>query len=268
MRLLLNDKKLFFRQTLLIAGQDFKRLVLSPLFFFWAGISFILLSYNFPRDLFRFASSYALSGFGQPPGQEGNIHFEVFVGHISYINLLFLMTVPIFAMRLLAEEKRNHTFDLLMTSPVSSLQLILGKYLSLLAVILLFLAFSLVYPLSTGFFADLPFRLLLISYLGLFLLALTYCSAGLFASSLTQSLFLSAFIGVILNISFWFLSPPGQAFASPLLTDIMSYLSLVQHLGNFIKGSLAINSLVFFFSLIALFLFLALKTVEMARWRH
>ena len=262
-----SDVKLFFKQMLLVAGKDFKYLTISPLFFIWTGISFIFLSYIFPRDLFRFASAYIMPVFGPASNQEKNIHFDVFIAHISYLNLILLFAVPILAMKLLAEEKRNHTFDLLMSSPLSSLQMVLGKYLSLLMLLALFLLLSLVYPLSTSFFTSIPFGPLFSSYLGLFFLAGVYAAIGLFASSLSRSLFLSAFMGMILNIGLWFISQ-GQNFKGhPLFTGIMDYLSLSQHLTHFIKGSFVISSFVFFFSLIVFFLFLVFKVVEIARWR-
>jgi len=268
MKSLTTDIKLFFRQSLLIAKKDFKYLTLSPLFFAWTGISFIFLSYTFPRDLFRFAASYAMPSFGQAAQQGKNIHFDVFVAHISYINLILLFAVPVLAMKVLAEEKRNRTFDLLMTSPLSSLQIILGKYVALVTTLSVFLLFSLIYPLSIEAFTDIPKGPLLSSYIGLLLLASLYSSVCLFASSLSQSLFLSAFIGMILNITLWFISPQqGQDFSSPLQASIMDYLSLSQHLTNFIKGSFVLNSFTFFIVIILLFLFLVFKSVEITRWR-
>ena len=142
----------------LVARRDFKYLILSPLFFVWTGISFIFLSYIFPRDLFRFASSYIVPAFGQNPDQGRNIHFDVFVAHISYLNLILLFAIPILTMKLLAEEKRNRTFDLLMSSPLSSLQMVLGKYLALLMALTLFLFFSLIYPLIHQLFYKHPCR--------------------------------------------------------------------------------------------------------------
>ena len=263
-----NEIKIFFTQLILVAVKDFKSIVLSPLFFAWLGISFIFLSYNFPRDLFRFAMSYAMPVFGQGGQQGQNIHFDVFVEDHIYINLILLFfTVPILGMKLLAEEKRNRTFDLLMTSPLSSLQMILGKYFSLIAVLALFLLFSLLYPLSTGFFVEIPLGPLFSSYIGLFLLASLYSAVSLFASSLSQSLFLSAFIGMILNIALWFISQQGQSSDSTIGTAILDYMSLSAHLTNFIKGSLVISSLVFFLSFIIFFLFLVFKSVEFTRWR-
>ncbi len=262
----LKDIKLFFRQSKVIAVRDFWQLLLSPLFYVFTGLSCIFLSYVFPRDLFRFASAYIVPGFQQGGNQERNIHFEVFVSHISYINLVLLFCVPILAMKLLSEEKKNRTYDLLMTAPVSSLQIVAGKYLALISILFIFLLVTLVYPLSTSFLTDIPVGPLVSSYVGLFLLTAVYASVGLFASSLTGSLFLSVFIGIILNIALWFISQ-GQEFASPVLTSVMEYLSLSQHLTNFIKGSLVINSFTFFFSFIVFFLFLVYKVIEFSRWR-
>ena len=158
MKVFVKDIRLFFKQMLLVAYKDLKYLALSPLFFLFLGISFVFLSYNFPRELFRFAASYAMSGYGQGFNQQGgNIHFNVFVSHISYLNLILLFVVPTLAMKLLAEEKRNHTFDLLMTSPLSSLQMVLGKYFSLLTVLALFFAVFFVLSLIHCFFDRGPF---------------------------------------------------------------------------------------------------------------
>ena len=250
----------------LITKKDFKSLLWSPLFFVWAGISFVFLSYIFPRDLFRFAMSYAMPAFGGGGSQERNIHFDVFVAHISYMNLILLLSIPVLGMKLLAEEKQNRTFDLLMTSPLSSLQMVLGKYLALLSLVSVFLFFSLLYPLSTAFFTEIPLGPLFSSYLGLFLLVGLYSAIALFASSLSDSLFLSAFIGMILNIGLWSVFQQGGAGAS-LSASVMSYLSLSSHLTSFIKGSISISSVLFFLIGVVFFLFLVFKSVEFIRWR-
>ena len=266
MKAILSEIRFFFRQSFLVAKKDFLSLLLSPLFFVWSGISFILLSYVFPRDLFRFAQSYSMPMFNQNPEQQGaNIHFDVFVNHISYINLILLFSVPVLGMRLIAEEKQNRTFDLLMSSPLSSLHILLGKYFALFFLLAFFLFLSFIYPLSTGFFAEIPLGPLLSSYLGLLLLCGLYSAISLFASSLSTSLFLSAFIGMILNIGMWFFSQSSQG--TGFWMEFMNYLSLSVHLTHFIKGSVLISSVVFFLSGIILFLFLVFKSIEWTRWR-
>ncbi|MCY4512685.1 MAG: ABC transporter permease [Bdellovibrionales bacterium] len=264
----MNAVKFFFRQTFVIAWRDFSQTIFSPLFLSLIGIFCGFLSYTFPRELFRFADSYVMPAFQQMGGQEKNIHFAVFVSHISLINLLLLFCVPALTMKFLAEERKNRTFDLLMTTPISSFHIVTGKYLALLGLVFCFLAVTFLYPLMVAVFpSEIPFKPLLASYIGLFLLAALYTAVGLFASSLTSSVFLSMIIGFILNVVLWFISQ-GQDFSNnPIFTSIMEYLSLGNHLTFFIKGSLTVSSCVFFISAIFLFLFLVYRVIEFGRWR-
>ena len=259
--------KMFFRQIFLIIWNDFKQLAFHPLFFLALGLCCIFISYLFPRELIRFASSYVVPAFQQAAGQTRNIHFDVFVPHISLVNLLLLFLTPALSMKLLAEERKNKTFDLLMTVPLSSLQIVLGKYFALFLTLILFLIVTMMYPLSTVFFTDIPVGPFITSWLGLFLLAAVYASAGLLASSLTASVMLSMIMGVIFNISIWFVSQGKDFSDHPVFQSVMEYLSLSEHLVNFIKGSLVISSFVFFFSCILFFLFLVYKVIEFSRWR-
>ena len=263
-----DEIKLFFKQIASVAAKDFKYLALSPLFFAFTGVCCVVLSYVFPRALFNFADKYIAPSFGTgESAPRANIYFEVFMDqHISLINFIILVAVPVLAMKSLSEEKRNGSFDLLMSAPISSIQLVLGKYLALLAVLGVFILFSLLYPLSTAFVVEIPFRFLAGGYLGLFCLAAIYSAVGLFASSLSKSLVLSAFLGVILNIALWMFSIGGNL-QGGFFGSIMEYLSLARHLRHFMFGSIVISSCVFIFCVIAFFLFLVFKTVELSRWR-
>ena len=256
----------FFRPIFLIARADFRLLTWHPLFLLGAGASCIFISYVFPRELFQFAASYMTPAFGAPGGGR-NIHFDVFVPHVSLVNLLLLFFIPAFSMRLLAEEKKNNTFDLLITAPISTLQIVLGKYLALLAALTLFIMVTAVYPLSTGLFVDIPKGPFTATFSGLFLLAAVYGAAGIFASSLTASPWLGVIMGVIFNISLWFISQGKDFSNNPVFQSAMEYLSLSSHFVNFIKGSLVISSIVFFLSCVVFFLFLTHKTIEFNRWR-
>ena len=259
--------KMFFRQIFVITWTDFKQLTFHPLFFLAMGLCCIFISYMFPRELMQFASSYIAPAWQQAPGQTRNIHFDVFVPHVSLVNLLLIFLIPAFSMKLLAEERKNKTFDLLMTVPLSSLQIVLGKYLALILTLILFLIVTMLYPLSTIFFTKIPTGPFLTSWLGLFFLAATYAAAGLFASSLTASVMLSMIMGVIFNISLLLISHGKEFSDNPIFQNVMEYISLSEHFVNFIKGSLVISSLVFFFSCILFFLFLVYKVIEFSRWR-
>ena len=110
-----------------IAWKDIKNLLTSPLFFIIAGLCTVLWSYTFIRNIMQFAESSR-----QNMGTEGgmNLQREVFMLHISQINLLFVFVVPALTMRLLAEEKRLRTYDLLLTSPVTATDIAVGKFLA------------------------------------------------------------------------------------------------------------------------------------------
>ena len=260
----LDGIKLFFRQTWTVGSRDIVRLLRRPLFSAFTGLSCLFLSVLFGGMLFRFSEAYSSPFPQQGPGQ--SIHAAVFMPHVGVINLLLLFCAPLLAMSLLAEEKKSRSFDLLMTAPLSSLHIAAGKYLALLALLLLFVLISLVYPLSTAFFAEIPFGLLFSAYAGLALLAALYAAIGLFASSLTSSLFFSFFGGIILILSLWFFAQ-GQDFQSPALSAAMDYLSVSGHLEELAQGHVLLSSLAFFLSAAVFFLFLVHAALEFARWR-
>jgi ABC-2 type transport system permease protein len=117
------------RGILTIACKDFKNLLKSPMFYVIAGLCTLLWSFSFMRALLDFAEQSR--SMMQPGAESGlNIQRGVFLSHISQINLLFIFVVPAFTMRLLAEEKKARTYDLLLTSPVSATQIVLGKFLA------------------------------------------------------------------------------------------------------------------------------------------
>ena len=254
---------IFFRPVFLVAKRDFRHLFLSPLFFIWAGVSCILLSFVFLRALFFFSDMY--SSIQSGPG--GNIHEALFSPYISFVHVILIFSLPALSMKLLAEEKQNHTFDLLMTSPLSSLQMVLGKYAALLSSLALFLGFAFFYPLSSAFFADLSWGTLFGSWTGVFLLSAVYGAAGLLASSLSASLFLSAFVSLILNIGILVVFQRDSLTGIPLPEAVLDYLALDLHFDRFLEGSFSLSSFVFFFCLIIFFIFLVFKSVEITRWR-
>ena len=254
------------RRIFLISWTDFRQSAFHPLSALVLGVCCLFLSYIFPRELFRFAAAYIMPAFQQAPGQQ-NIHAAVFVPHIQLVNLLLLFLVPVFSMKALAEEKKNKTYDLLMTAPLSSLQIVAGKYLALLMIVSVFLLTAMLYPLSVGLFVEIPGGLFFTSWAGLFLLAAVYAAMGLFASALTASSMLSVIMGVIFNLSVWFVSQGKDVSDNPLFRAVMDYLSLPDHLVNFIQGSLVVSSFVFFFSCILFFLFLVYKVLEFSKWR-
>ncbi len=253
------------RAILTLAGKDLRNLLSSPLFYVIAGLCSVLWSYSYMRNLLEFAEQSRV--YMQPGMETGmNLQRAVFLAHISQINLLYVFVVPALTMRLLAEEKRLRTYDLLLTSPISATHIALGKFLAGFGAVSVLTLISLIYPLATRLVAEYPMGPLFAAYLGVLLVAGAYVAVGLFASSLTESVLLSVVLGLIFNILLWFLSQ-GASGSGTMISSVLEYMSLGQHFLNFIMGAVKLNSLVFLLSLIGVFVFLTQRVVESSRWR-
>lgn len=252
------------RAVCTLAWKDLKALISSPLFYIISGMCTLLWSYSYLRILIEFANRSRM--FSQP-GMEGgpSLQNTVFMSHISQTNLLFIFVLPALTMRLLAEEKRLRTYDLLLTSPITATQIAIGKFLAGWGAALILAFISLLYPLGTRLFTTFDLGPLFSAYLGVILVAGAYVAVGLFASALTESIVLSVVLGLIFNILLWFISQ--GAGEGGFFTPILEYMSIGQHFLGFIMGAIKLNSLVFLLSLIGLFVFLTQRVVESSRWR-
>lgn len=254
--------------TLIIFRKEFAGFFKSPLFYFLSFMMTILLSILFSISLEKFAqtSSNAMLQFGMQP-QLLNIHYSVFLPHLSIINLIFIFLVPALTMKLISEEKKVRTFDLLLTSPVGSFSIVMGKYLAALVTIFGLIVVSFVYPVISRRVFEFAWAPTLVAGLGIFLVAAVYAAMNLFASSLTENGLVAFVLSIIFNLSIWFIGALNESFDEPFLKNILEHISLNNHLAGMIEGTIRTNGLVFFFSLIFLFCFLTERVIESARWR-
>ncbi|OFZ29036.1 MAG: ABC transporter permease [Bdellovibrionales bacterium RIFCSPHIGHO2_01_FULL_40_29] len=240
----------------------------SPLFYFISFLMTALMSVMFSMTLekFSFLAANPMLQMGAS-GQQQNIHYAVFLPHLSMINLMLIFLVPALSMRLLAEEKKLRTYDLLLTSPITSTDIVLGKFLALLTTLLALIGVAMIYPLATRGIAAFPWSPTVIAAFGIFLVSAVYAAMNLFASSLTDNGLIAFVVSVILNLSIWFVGALSESFDGGILKKVFEHISLNTHLSGLIEGTLRTNGLIFFGSLIFLFCFLAERVVESARWR-
>ena len=169
---------------------------------------------------------------------------------IAYWTLFFF--IPALTMRMLAEEKRAGTLELLLTKSVTDRQLIIGKFLACLLLIIIALAFSLPYYITVASIGEVDHGAVWCGYLGLILMSATYVSIGLFTSSTTSNqivAFLSAlFIGLFFHIIFDVLASSFTGTAG----EVFDTLSLATHYDSLTRGVIDTKDLVYFFSLIVL----------------
>ncbi len=256
------------RNIFTIMKKDVSGFFHSPSFYISAFLCAAIFSWVYPIQLVQFDHALKNSMFQQGGNsQQLNIHYSLFIRHLSYLNLLLILVVPAMTMRLFAEEKKLHTFDLLLTSPVTSFEIVAGKYLAGLAAVLGIIFLSFLYPLITATFADVNWATLLTAYLGIFFVAAVYTAMNLFCSSLTESALVAFVMAVILNISIWFVGIAVEIVDSSMWRQVFEHISLNTHLSGMIEGTIRTSALVFFLSVIFLFCFLSERVVESSRWR-
>jgi ABC-2 type transport system permease protein len=253
------------RAVALIAWKDFKQIATSPLFFLMTALSAVIWSLTFKGFLGNFAEQ--MVSLGMQGREAPNIIRSVFTPHVQVTNLIFIVILPTLTMRLISEEKKSRTYDLLLTSPITATEIILGKFLAGLGATTILLLVSFLYPVSMGLVADFSWVMLLTLYLGMFLMSALYTASGLFASTLTESAMLAVFMGVIFNFLIWFIGPSASGTEVKWLAAVMEHMTVGQQMMGFINGSVQISALIFFVTVIGFFLFLSQRVVESSRWR-
>ncbi|HUU45119.1 MAG TPA: ABC transporter permease [Acidobacteriota bacterium] len=184
----------------------------------------------------------------------------------SIIPIAYLFFIPAITMRLISEEKKSGTLELLVTLPVRDAEIILGKYLATLGLLASALVLSFAYPMTLAWLGDPDGGALVGGYLGLFLMGAGYLAIGLFTSGLTQNQIVAFISGFMLIFVFFMLDKVLVFFPGPVAT-VLEYLSVSYHFENIARGVVDTRDLIYYLSMIVVFLFLAMRTMESRRWR-
>jgi ABC-2 type transport system permease protein len=180
--------------------------------------------------------------------------------------VVFLFLLPLITMRTYAEEKRSGTIELLLTSPLTDLEIVLGKFLGALGLYAVMVALTLIHFGLLFAFGKPEWKPLATAYLGLLLFGGCFIALGLFISSLTKNQIVAgaATFGVFLLL--WVVDWIGESMG-PTGQAILKYLSMTEHLEDFVKGVIDTKHLVYYLSFIAFGLFLTVRSVDTERWR-
>ena len=221
--------------------------VLSGVFFFIYLQGFAQVQFDTRAQLFQ--QSFSLTEFVLQP-------------YFGTISVLLLLIIPMLTMRLLSEEKKQHTSELLFTSPIRVINIVLGKYLASLALVILMLLFSSMFVIVLYLKGNPDPGVILSGFMGLFLIGASFLAVVLFSSALSQNQIVSAVISFGLLLLFWIIGSSSDA-----ETSVVGYLSIINHLDNFIKGVVEVKDLVYYISFIFFGLFLTHVVVDSERWR-
>jgi ABC-2 type transport system permease protein len=182
------------------------------------------------------------------------------------VPFIFMFFVPAVTMRLISEEKRSGTIEVLLTLPVRDHQIILGKFLAGLILIFVAVVLTFVYTFTLSGLGDLDFGSVVAGYIGLIFLGATYLSIGMFTSSLTQNQIV-AFITSFVIIFALFMLDKVLMFMPGFLVSFLEYLSVDYHFSNIARGVIDSRDVIYYLSIIFLFLFLAVRALESRKWR-
>ena len=204
-----------------------------------------------------------LSGFILYYSREATLRYALTHG----VTLLFTVLVTqVLTMRLLADEQRQGTIELLLTSPVRDWEVVVGKYLASLAVLALMVLLSAYFPIILLRIGDPDVGVMLAGYLGYLLLGGALLAIGVFASSLTQNQIVSAVIGMGIALVLW-LSGALTEFVGSGLQGVVAYLPIFDHYIDFTRGMIDTRHIIYYLSVVALFLFFSTRVLEARRWK-
>jgi ABC-2 type transport system permease protein len=194
---------------------------------------------------------------------------EVMRAFFGVLSTLILFFTPMLTMGVYAEERKRGTMELLMTSPVTELQIVLGKFLASLTLFAIMLLPTAVYAVFIYLHSDPtpPWSLLAADYGGVLLLGGSLLALGTFISSLTESQIIAAVLTFAASLIVWVINAIAIR-ASGTLAGVLQYLSVIGHYDDFTRGIVDTSSLVYYVSFIFLFVFLTVRSVDSMRWRR
>ncbi|MGN0618590.1 MAG: ABC transporter permease [Ruminiclostridium sp.] len=187
---------------------------------------------------------------------------DVFVG-MFYV---FMVFVPVLTMRLLADENKQKTDQLLLTAPVGLMSLVFGKFLAAYLIFLMGDIIMLIYGVVLSFVTTVNWALILGNFVALALIGGVFVSAGLFVSSLTESQMVAAVGSIAVNLALALINVIASVIPVQFISDVLSSVSVFDRYYEFTTGIFSLGNVIFFVSVIVIFMFLTVRILEKRRW--
>ena len=188
-------------------------------------------------------------------------------GFLSTMSVILLFVMPMLTMGLFSEEKKRGTIELLLTAPLTDVQVVLGKFF---AGVTFFLILLLTTWIPTGFlylYSSPASGPIFTAYLGLLLYGLALIAIGLFISTLTENQIIAAVLSFGTIMVLWLVDVLANNADSTTGKAVLTYLSIISHLDDFMKGVLSTSHIIFYMSLMLVALFLTYRSIDSLRWR-
>lgn len=242
-----------------IATRELRSLFFSPLAWIILAITQVILAWVFFSSIDVFFNLQAeLATVANAPGVTDLIISPL----LETASILLLMITPLLTMKLISEEQRNKTLSLLISSPVTISEIVLGKFLGIVFFMMIFILIISAMPFSLMMGTDIDMGKTLSGLLGLLLLLCAISAAGLYMSSLTDNPTIAAISTFGLLLLLWIMNNNANA---PDTTSILNYLSLTSHFTNLLRGVLQSADIAYFILFISGFLVLTIRQMETRR---
>jgi ABC-2 type transport system permease protein len=254
------------KQFLPVFKKEFRTYFTSPVFYIVAVVFLALTGYFFVNSVVNYSNLVIqLSGERRELGGL-NPTSMIMKNMFNTMGTVFILLVPLMTMRLVAEEWRTRTMELLMTSPVSTVSIVLAKYLASVAVYSIIVLATAYMPFVIDYYSTAVWSQVIAGYLGVLLLGAAMLAAGLFCSTLTDKQIIAAVLTIGILVIFWFIGGV-LGHSSEEVSRIMRGLSLFVHFDALTNGLLDMRDMAYLLSFSAVALFLSHRVLDAGRWK-
>jgi ABC-2 type transport system permease protein len=251
--------------VLAIARKELRSYFGSPIAYIVIGLFALVFGYFFSTLLYYFdRQSMQAGGFGGGPTM--NVNEQLLAPVFSNMTVIILLVLPLITMRTYSEEKRSGTIELLLTAPLTDLQIILGKFLGTMGLYGAMVGVTLLHIGILFVFGSPEWKPIATTYLGMLLMGGCFVSVGLLISSLTKNQIVAGMTTFVVFLMLWIINWISS-FMGPTTQAVLNYVAITQHLEDFTKGIIDTKHLVYYVSFIIFGLFLTARSVDTERWR-
>ena len=251
--------------VLAIAQKELKGYFASPIAYVVIGLFALVFGFFYYIGVAYFIEQ-SMRMMGMQGGPTQNVNEQVIRPLILNASVILLFVLPMITMRTYSEEKRSGTIELLLTSPLTDFQIIMGKFLGAMALYAAMLAVTLVHIAVLFALGNPEWKPVATSYLGLLLMGGTFIAIGLLISSFTKNQIV-AVMGTFAVVLLGWIINWASTLAGPTGREILDYLGMTNHLEDFTRGIIDTKHVIYYVSLITFALFLTARSVDSERWR-
>ena len=256
------------RNVLTIAGREVRSYFSSPVAYVLLAAFLALAGYFFFALLSAFNQSLAIYSMMRNPEmlQRFNLNEMVIRPLLHNMSVLLIFVIPAITMRMFPEEKTAGTYELLLTSPVRVGEIVLGKFLGGLVLVLLMIVLSGFFGVVLLAYGNPEVPMMLAGYAGLLLMAVSFLAIGTLISSFTDNVVV-AYTGALFTLLMLYtIGWLGETVQGPW-GELVKYVSITDHFQELLKGLIDTKDLVYFATVLVVSLFLTQRSVESVRWR-